>query len=341
MNSKFFTFLKYILLLAAALLLLFFAFRGVDVKKIINGMFEANLFWVSLAGLISIAAFISRAYRWKLLIEPLGYSPSLKNSTVALMIGYLANLAFPRLGEVSRCGVLNKSESVPFNKLLGTVIVERVIDVISLLICLLLAAIIEYKRLGNFFKENMIDPLYTKLDQLLRSPVAIAVAAMLIVIIVIAIIWTLKRSKKSGKESWFLRLMKGFADGLKSVARLKRPWLFIFHSFLIWFLYLLGVYVSLFALPSTSGLGVNTALFLLVAGGFGMSAPVQGGIGAYHLLVSQGLILYGVSQQEGLTFATLLHSLQLIIVIVFGVASLLLLFSVRKNIEADIKETKI
>jgi len=337
MNAKLRSVIKYAVLLVIAFTLLIFAFRGVDVKKIINGMFEANLFWVSLSGLISMAAFVSRSYRWKLLIEPLGYSPSLKNSTAALMIGYLANLAFPRLGEVSRCGVLSKTDSVPFNKLLGTVIVERVIDVISLFICLLLAAIIEYRRLGNFFKENMIDPLYAKVNQLLRSPVAIAIAAILILIIVIAITWTLRRSKKRDKESWFIKLMKGFGDGLKSVARLKRPWLFIFHSVLIWFLYFLGVYVSLFALPSTSGLGANTALFLLVAGGFGMSAPVQGGIGAYHLLVSQGLILYGVSQQEGLTFATLLHSLQLLLIIVFGVASLLLLFSVRKNIGADVK----
>ena len=338
MNSKFFPFLKYILLLAAALILLFLAFRGVDVKKIINGMFEANIFWVSLSGVISIVAFISRAYRWKLLIEPMGYSPSLKNSTAALMIGYLANLAFPRLGEVSRCGVLSKTDSVPFNKLLGTVIVERVIDAISLFICLLLAAIVEYKRLGSFLKENMIDPLYGKVDQLWRSPVAITIAAVLILIIVIAVIWTLTRSKKIGKESWFIKLMRGFADGLKSVTRLKRPWLFVFHSFLIWFLYFLGVYVCLFALPSTSGLGVNTALFLLVAGGFGMSAPVQGGIGAYHLLVSQGLMLYGISQQDGLTFATLLHSLQLLLIIAFGVASLILLFGVRKNVGADIKQ---
>lgn len=338
MNAKLRSLIKYALLLVIAFTLLIFAFRGVDVKKIINGMFEAHLFWVSLSGLISMAAFISRAYRWKLLIEPLGYSPSLKNSTAALMIGYLANLAFPRLGEVSRCGVLTKTDAVPFNKLLGTVIVERVIDVISLFICLLLAAIIEYKRLGNFFKENMIDPLYAKVDQLLRSPLAIAIAAMLILMIVVAVVWTLNRSKKVGKESWFIKVIKGFADGLKSAARLKRPWLFTFHSFLIWFLYFLGVYVCLFALRSTSGLGVNTALFLLVAGGFGMSAPVQGGIGAYHLLVSQGLILYGVSQQDGLTFATLLHSLQLLLIIVFGVASLLLLFGVRKNIGADVKQ---
>jgi uncharacterized protein (TIRG00374 family) len=124
MNPKLRSILKYILLLSLTFILLFFAFRGIDVKKIIQGVFEANIFWVTLSCLISVAAFISRAYRWNLLIEPLGYSPSLRNSTAALMIGYLANLAFPRLGEVSRCGVLSKAESVPFNKLLGTVLIN-------------------------------------------------------------------------------------------------------------------------------------------------------------------------------------------------------------------------
>ena len=112
---------------------------------------------------------------------------------------------------------------------------------------------------------------------------------------------------------------------------LKRPWIFIFHSVLIWVLYYLGVYVALFAFPFTSGMGTGAALFMLVAGGLGMSAPVQGGIGPYHLLVSQGLVLYGLSREEGLTFATMLHSLQLVLVIIFGILSLILLASIRKK----------
>ena len=331
MNPKLRSILKYILLLSLTFILLFFAFRGIDVKKIIQGVFEANIFWVTLSCLISVAAFISRAYRWNLLIEPLGYSPSLRNSTAALMIGYLANLAFPRLGEVSRCGVLSKAESVPFNKLLGTVIVERVIDVISLLVCLLLAAFIEYKRLGNFFNEKIIAPLFGKTSQLIQSPLALTVIIVLFLVMVIGFVLIYKNAKKKKDESWLIKIIKGFIDGLRSVAKLKRPWVFIFHSVLIWFLYFLGVYVCLFALPSTSGLGVNAALFLLVAGGFGMSAPVQGGIGAYHFLVSQGLMLYGLSQSEGLTFATMIHSLQILLIIVMALVSLFLLIPGKKD----------
>jgi hypothetical protein len=325
MKTKLFLVVKYILIIIISLGLLFFAFRGVDIRNIINSVLHADMLWASISGLISVLAFTSRSYRWKLLIEPMGYSPSLKKTTYSLMVGYFANLAFPRLGEVSRCGALSKAESIPFNKLLGTVIIERIIDVLSLLICMLLAAILEYKRLGNFFNENIIGPLYQKFVQLSGSPFLLLV----IVILLIAMIWTglhFYKKKTNTAESGFSKIIRGFIDGLRSVAKLKRPGLFIFHSVFIWVLYYLGVYVCLFAFPFTGNLGAGTALFLLVAGGLGMSAPVQGGIGAYHLLVSQGLILYGLSKQDGLTFATMLHSLQLILVVILGVISMFLLF---------------
>lgn len=331
MNSKLFSFIKYILLLAVAFGLLAFAFRGTNVKAIFHEMLQAKISWLLLSVVLGVISFVVRAYRWNLLIESVGYSPPLKKTTYALMVGYFANLAFPRLGEVTRCGSLSKAESIPFSPLLGTVIVERVIDVISLLICLLLAAILEYKRLGNFLSNNIIHPMIEKCRQLMGSPVLIIAAVVFIAGLSFAVIYFIKRSKQKGKESKFVQLVKGLIDGLRSVVKLKRPWLFIFHSVFIWVLYFLGVYVCFFALPSTSHLGLSAALFLLVAGGLGMSAPVQGGIGAYHLLVSQGLMLYGLSQQDGLTFATLVHTLSLVLVVLFGIVSLLLLFSGNKK----------
>jgi uncharacterized protein (TIRG00374 family) len=330
MNQKLFSFIKYLILLIIAAALILLAFQDVDVRKIIKNILHANMFWVVISGLISVIAFVVRAYRWKLLIEPLGYSPSLKKTTYSLMVGYFANLAFPRLGEISRCGALSKAEAIPFNKLLGTVIVERVIDVISLLLCMFLAAVIEYKRLGNFFSENIFNPASEKIKQLIKSPSAIIISFILLAALVFTIFYLLKKSKQKNAESGFVKLLNGLVTGLRSVADLKRPWLFIFHSVFIWVLYFLGMYVCLFALPSTSHLGLSAALFLLVAGGLGMSAPVQGGIGAYHLLVSQGLLLYGLSQQDGLTFATLVHMLSLVLVVLFGIASLFLLFSAEK-----------
>ena len=333
MNLRLASVLKYILLLAVAVLLLYFAFKNVSVATIFHEMLQANIFWLGVSTVFSFVALISRAYRWKLLIEPLGYQPSLKNTTYAVMVGYLANLAFPRLGEVTRCGSLSTAENIPFNKLLGTVVVERIIDVISLLICILLVAIIEFNRLGNFFKNNFSDPLISKITKFTSS--AIIIIVMIVVALAVVFFLLIRYSKRKSPSKW-TAIINGFVKGLVSIKHLDKPWLFVFHSVFIWFLYYLSVYVCLFALPFTSHLGPAAALFLLVAGGIGMSAPVQGGIGAYHLMVSQGLLLYGVKLENGLSFATLLHSLQLITVIVTGSVAMLLLFIQRRKQKANL-----
>ena len=323
--------LKVFLLLAIAGGLLFIAFRGVRIATVVRDVGQANLFWVSGSALFSVAAFVSRAYRWNLLIEPLGYSPSLKNTTSSLMVGYLANLALPRLGELTRCGSLSKAESIPFITLLGTVIAERLVDLISLFTCLLLLLIIEGNRFGTEFRSTILNPII--------EPIARHKWLVLLLVIGVAGVFVVYRhfqSRRKGAGSFWSKLLTDLVTGLRSITNLRRPWLFVFHSVLIWLLYFMGLYFCFFALPSTSGLGYRAALFTLVAGGFGMSAPVQGGIGAYHLLVSRGLILYGLSQQDGLAFATLVHGLQLLLVIVFGTASLIFFFlegtmSRRKN----------
>jgi uncharacterized protein (TIRG00374 family) len=278
MKSKFLSFLKYIFLLAVALGLLAIAFRGAAVGKIVNQMFRANMFWVLISLLLSIVALVSRAYRWNLLIESTGYLPPLKKTFYALMIGYFANLAFPRLGEVTRCGSLSKAEAIPFTGLLGTVIVERVVDVISLFACLSLTTIIEYKRLQNFLHDNIVQPIVDKSRQLTSSPIFIVASVVLLAFLSFGIIYYIRRSRQTGNQSKFVQLWNDLINGLRSIGKLKRPWPFIFHSVLIWVLYFFGVYTCFFSLTSTAHLGFSASLFLLVAGGLGMSAPVQGGI---------------------------------------------------------------
>lgn len=337
MNAKLFSLLKLILLLVIALGLLFLAFRGMDVRKILNEMFKADLGWLSFSVLLSFIALISRAFRWNLLIESVGFSVPLRKTFYALMVGYFANLAFPRLGEVTRCASLGKAGSVPFNVLLGTVIVERVIDVFSLFICLVLTAIIEFHRLGTFLQDKIFNPVLDKLKLVVSSPVYIFLLVSVLAFFSWLIFYLRRRSGEEKKESKLVRLFRGLVDGLRSIGKLKRPWLFVFHSVFIWLLYYFSVYVCFFALPYTSGLGFGAALFLLVAGGIGMSAPVQGGIGAYHLLVSGGLVLYGLSQQDALTFATLVHSSQILMVVVLGAISLLALFLEKRKADKIIQ----
>ncbi|CAN5412738.1 lysylphosphatidylglycerol synthase transmembrane domain-containing protein [soil metagenome] len=336
MNKNLLSILKYIFLLAIAFGLLFLAFKGVDVNKTIEEISHANVFWLLASVFVSLVAFFSRAYRWNLLIEPLGYKPKFTSTMYSLMVGYLANLAVPRLGEVSRCGSLSKAEKIPFNSLLGTVIVERLIDVISLLICLLLTAIIEYDRLGNFLMDTIFSPIREKVNLYMQSALFVTVVLVALIVLISVIVWFIRKSRQAEGESKLVTLIKGLVDGLLSIGQLKRPWVFLFQSVLIWVMYFFMAYLAFFALPMTSSLTWSAGMFILVVGGLGMSAPVQGGIGAYHLLVSQGLILYGLTQEDGLAFATLLHTSQLLLVIVLGGVSFLMLFLANKNRDNDI-----
>ena len=336
MNKKLVSFLKFVLLLAIAYVLLAFAFKGTSIKNVIHEMLQANMFWLLLSVIASLLAVVSRAYRWNLLIESLGYTPRLKNTTYSVLVGYFANLAFPRLGEITRCGSLAKAEPIPFNKLLGTVVIERVIDVISLLICLLIAAVAEFDRLGNFLKERIFHPLFGKLNQAVTTPGVIIILFIIISLLLSGIYFFIIKSRKK-ENSKFLQLIKGLISGIQSIGKLKRPGAFIFHSIVIWVMYFLMTYLCFFALPGTNQLGLSAALFALVVGGLGMLVPVPGGIGAYHLLVSQGLMLYGLTQQGGLAFATLLNTSQLIVVVLSGSISLLLLFSGNKKSNKQLK----
>jgi glycosyltransferase 2 family protein len=329
-KSRLIPIVRSIILLGLALLLLFFAFRGVSLRKVYQEILKSKAGWVLLSLLISLVALVVRAHRWNFLIEPLGYRPTLRNTTYSVMVGYFANLAFPRLGEITRCGSLSTAEGIPFNKLLGTVVVERIIDVLSLLLCIFIVGIIEFNRLGNFLSKNLAEPLLGRLKTITSTNTGVVSLVGGLLLVIVLLVLFIRYSKRKSGTKW-AAMIDGFLKGLMSIRNLKKPWLFIFHSLFIWVLYYLSVYVCLFALPFTSNLGLSAALFLLVAGGIGMSAPVQGGIGAYHLLVSQGLLLYGISLEDGLSFATLLHSLQLVTVIVTGSIALLALSFQRKR----------
>lgn len=329
MKKNILAFLKYIIIFSIGIILLWLAFKGVNLKETVDEMLQADLFWVLVSVAASLVAFFSRAIRWNMLIEPLGYKPALVNTSAALMIGYLANLALPRLGEVTRCGTLNRSDKVPFNSLLGTVIIERIIDVLCLLLCILIVALTEYERLGNFLNQNIFIPLKNKLNSAVNSPLLITLLATLLIISIYFIFR--KKNNTNSFAGKVFALFKGILNGLDTVRKLKNPLAFIFHTVLIWVMYYLMSYTCFFALEATASLDWHAALFMLVVGGIGMSAPVQGGIGAYHLLVSQGLILYGVSQEHGLAFATLMHTSQILIVILLGSLSFFYLSLKRRN----------
>ncbi|SMO58487.1 hypothetical protein SAMN06265350_10440 [Solitalea koreensis] len=318
--------------------MLYFAFKGQDIHQLTTELKQANYFWVSLAAAVTLLAHLVRAARWNMLIKPLGHSPKLLHTFNAVIIGYMANLAFPRLGEVSRCGTLTKTDDIAIDKLIGTVIVERVIDLLSLIVILLLTVLLQFRLISSFIYDNLLKGIVEKLEsnQLLLLGIGI-----LGLISIIALIFIYRRYKLQLMSSVLgqkiILLFSGISKGLTSIAMVESKVLFIAYTVLLWFLYLLSTYIMFFAIPATSSLTFLTGLFVLTVGSLGMAAPVQGGIGAFHWIVSKGLVLYKISEAEGLVYATISHGTQTLMVILVGALGLAyILVSSNHKVKADV-----
>lgn len=327
MKRKIIKAVNFSIFLAIGILLLYFAFKGVDFNTLVDDLKSANYYWVLLSLLFAFISYVSRAYRWKLLIEPLNYNPPVKNVFYALMLGYLANLAFPRIGEISRCGSLTKSDKIPMDSLIGTVIIERAMDMVVLLFLLFVIFIAKLESFGLFIKENVFIPISKKFI----NTVDFSIYYWLLIIFVIGAAIGLfyffrKRFKRVRIILKIRKIIRGVISGIKTVTKMRSRSAFLFHTVVIWLMYFLMTYVVIFSIPATQELKLIDALFLLVIGGLGMSAPVQGGIGAFHWIISSGLALYGISKAEGLVFATIQHESQLILVLILGTFSVFALF---------------
>ncbi len=315
--------LKNLIFLAIGALLLWLTFRHQDFSLVWEKVKTADPLYIVICCLCSFAALISRSMRWIQLIEPLGYKPRLSSTYHSLMFGYLANMAIPRLGEISRCGALRKSDEVPFEKLVGTVIIERLSDVFMLALSIAITAFLEYDRLGGFLYAQILAPAIEKAG----NGTNLIIILLIIFLAGIAGIYMLFRMPNPPASVQKIRsIVKGILEGLKSIALIKNKGIFLLHTFFIWFMYFMMSYVCFFALPETTNLGPSAALFIMVLGGIGMTAPVQGGIGTYHLLVSQGLILYGLSETDGIVYATMTHTVSTLLLIILGGISMISLF---------------
>ena len=320
--------LKFLAFLAVGILLLWLAFRNVDFKSLANGLKEANYWWLLLSVMFGFFAFLSRARRWVLLINPLGYNPTLLNTFNALMTGYLANLALPRVGELTRCVALGKKEKIPVDQLVGTVVVERTIDFLSLLTIMIIMLFTSGDLITQFFKESILIPLQQKV---FSFPGFIWIIWGFLISLFVIMLFLLIRYKKNLRKLRFFSKMfdlaRGIINGLNTITNLKRKWEFIFHTLFIWINYAMMTWVVVFAIESTSHLTFGNSIFLLVIGGLAMSAPVQSGIGAFHYIISRGLaFVEGVKIEDGLVYALLTHESQLVFVALVGTISFFMIF---------------
>jgi glycosyltransferase 2 family protein len=299
---------QYIISLGLAAGLVWFTFKdtNIDLNSLWQKFKTADLKWLFLAGVTTIIAGWSRAYRWVMMLEPLGYRPSVFRATMAVFVGYFANIFIPRAGEFARCGSLQQSDNVPFEKSFGAVVAERVIDVLTLLFLILLNFILEFNRLKDFFMDLFGDKF--------KNPTTLIILGIGSILgLIIAIFLFKKYQQKISQIALYQRIagfIEGIWSGFTSIQKLKNPMTFLFHTILIWTMYYLGAYLLFFCFPQTSGLSPLAGLTVLVAGAMGMAAPTQGGIGAYHLLVGKIIVLYGLDNDTGIMLATFLHAAQ-------------------------------
>lgn len=267
--------------------------------------------WIILSIGLGLLSHILRAYRWKFLLHPIGYDIKLSNSFMSVMAGYLSNLGIPRSGEVLRAGLASNYEKIPFQKAFGTVISERLVDLLLLIIVVTVTLLLEFNKLYNYLGNTLSNPLQTLIILLLGIGVGILLLRVF-------------RNSTNRFVQKIRSFGEGLLEGIRSIFKMKHKISFILLSALIWVLYLIMFDVVRYTVPETANLSIGATLVAFVAGTLAYSTT-NGGIGAYPLAIGYALLLYGVEESAGKAFGWILWSAQTALTLVFGALSFLFL----------------
>jgi len=289
--------------------LVWYSISKISVDILLGYFKDANYNWIFLGLFFGILSHFSRAYRWKFMLDPLGFKPKFTNSILAVLVGYLVNLALPRAGEVSRALVLTNYENIPFEKGFGTIVAERIADLIMMLCIIIITLFVQFDFIYELLSNNF-DP--TKIG-----------GALVILILVFYIFTYFVKKATSG---FFLRIKTfvfGLVEGVTSIFKMKKKWAFIFHTLFIWAMYVLMFWATI---PAIEGLEVpfGGVLIGFIAGGFSIAAT-NGGIGLYPIAVTAALALFDIPTEPASAFGWIMWTAQTAMVIVFGGLSFLLL----------------
>jgi glycosyltransferase 2 family protein len=329
MSKKLFSILQYAFFLGLGIFLLWLTLRKSDWNSIINDLAGANYVFLIPATLMLVVSHFIRALRWKILIEPLGYQPSTLNTFLAVFVGYWANLAVPRLGEVLKCTILGRYEKVPADKLIGTIVAERAIDVCSLAVIMMITVFSQYNLIGGFARELFTKFFTSRTGSF--SLFKVGVFVLIIVSFILLFIWIFRRLSHLAIVIKTKNIFLGIWQGLTSIRYIKHKGTFFLHSVLIWALYLYSTYMGFFAMTDMAHFGIKGALSALTFGSFGMIIPSPGGIGSFQYAIQQVMILYGVTPEKGLSLGMLIWFAQTGIIIIFGTIAFLVLPVVNKK----------
>ncbi len=328
MKKKAKTTIKFLAFFSIGIFLFWLVYKDQNVHELLGALKDVNYFWILISLIIGLFSHIARALRWNMLAKSLGYYPKTINSFFYVMAAYLANLALPRMGEVTRSVLVNRYEKMPITKAFGTIVLERIIDIIMLLLCTLIVLFTQIHVPLNFIHNH--PEIGQKFNNFNFSYILIVLLIIIIGFFLIFLIFN-KRIKNSKVYKKLVDLIKSFFQGLKTIKTVDNKPLFIFYSFIIWFLYFLMMYVCFFSIPGTSHLTILAGLTAFVMGSFAMIAPVQGGIGAWHFMVIAALISCGIDSDTAKVFALVCHGSMTAMLIVVGFISLIALPIINKN----------
>ncbi|GAB4038048.1 lysylphosphatidylglycerol synthase transmembrane domain-containing protein [Spirosoma gilvum] len=292
--------------------LLWYVLKGVPLTELTTQFLQANPYWIGITTILILLYHVSRAARWRLALQALGYSPSLFRTTVAMLAGALASMIIPGAGEVTRCGTLQRTDGVPLAQGVGSVVAERVVDLISLLVIITLTVLLEFNRVSAYFID-VLSPLFPQLSTDGSSNKSLIVGA-LIGLGLLIFLYRLLQSEAFWRHRFVIRVVDIISNvkrGFLSIRQLKQPGLFIALTVVSYVLIFLLNYALFFSTSQTAKLPPTAVLTILAVSSLGgLAVPTQGGLGTYHFLVSRALVLYGMTLTQGVVVATFLHGVQ-------------------------------
>jgi uncharacterized protein (TIRG00374 family) len=282
-----------------------------ELEKIKISFIKADYFYIYLSLFIALFGFWSRAYRWKFALQHLGYHTKFHNNLLTVCVSYLVNLTIPRSGEVSRAMLLKKYENVPFDKAFGTIVAERIVDMLIFLLFVAIGFLLQFDTIYQYLINNGVE-----FETLIWAGILGFVLFIIFILVWIYAEWKIILKLK--------QKLSGLIEGMQSILKMKDKWKYIFHSFFIWFSYLAMFYVTIFALPETTNISFDVVVMGFIFGTLAVGFT-NGGLGAYPLAVASILGLYGISEGIGTAFGYLIWVSQTLLTIFLGLLSYLLL----------------
>ncbi|HAD96157.1 MAG TPA: hypothetical protein DCG19_02065 [Cryomorphaceae bacterium] len=332
MNERLKSILKYLVFLGVGGTLFYMAFRNTEFEKLMSDLRKARYEYVIASMIMGYLAFVSRGIRWKYLIEPMGFKTNTWHSIHAISLGYFTNALIPRAGELARCTSLNQMDKVPVNRLFGTVIVERIIDLIMMASLALLSLYLDYEKIVAFFDKTMTADTGADDDSGLWWKLTVASVIFGALLVFYFFRGKFREHPVYGKikDFWL-----GIKEGLQSFRRIEHKVPFILHTLFIWTMYFLMSYIVVFALPSTSGIDPASGLFVVIVGALGIIAPSPGGIGTFHYFAMVGMGIVGIAKDDALSFATLVHTGQTVMTLLAGFIAMWMMYRIRRKRKAQ------